>query len=202
MTAPIEPVVPPVESTPAVPPVVPPAEPKPFDVKDLSPEAQAYLRAQITAADSKARTTSKDNARTEVLDQIAQALGIKPKDVDPAEIGKQLVEARTAAAKLTVDRALDRAARAAGADEDLVGAVLERQGKLAGLDPTAADFADKVEALVTEAVAANPRLKLEATAPTPPGGQAPVAQGFGPAPAAGARQGFLAAVAKGMTGQR
>ena len=181
-------------------PAAPVAVPAAFDPASAPAEVKAYIDAERRriASDeaAKARLGSKATARAETLEEIAKALGLKPGEVDPAEVARQLDAARGETRQLKIDRALDRAARALKADEDLVGAVLARTGKLADLDPTAVDFEDKIKALVEEAVTANPRLKLEITpAPVAPGGQAPVNGGFNGQPAAGARLPLAQAIA-------
>lgn len=195
------------EPAPAGAPVVP--EPAPaapvvpaFDPANPPAEVKAWLDAERKriASDeaAKARLGSKASARQEAIDEVAKLLGIKPGDADPAEIARQLESVRGEARGLKIDKALGNAARGLKADEDLVGAVLSRAGKLKDLDPAATDFDAKVKALVEEAVTANPRLKLEAT-PVPPaaGGQAPVNGGFNGTPTGGTRTTHLgAAVAK------
>lgn len=196
---------------PAVPPAVPPT-PTPaapaFDPE--SPEVKAYLAEQRKAiaaqeggkARDAARSGAAEAARTAVLEEIAKSLGLKPKDVDPAAVAAQLASAQSEARMARVDRAVDRAARKAGADEDLVGAVLARNkaSALAKLDPTSETFEADVAALVEAEVAANPRLKLEIA--TPPGGQAPVANGFQQPPTTGQRLGLTAAIAQGLQGMK
>lgn len=172
----------------ADPPATPPAT---FDPAALSPEVQAYIAKQVKAADEKARTTTRDNASKAatdaVLKTIAEALGQKPSEVDPATVAAELKAAREANATLRTEQAVERAARKAGADEDLVTAKLMRDGKLKGLDPESAEFAEQVGKLVTEAVAANPRLKLEATPATPPGAAGAVGSHTAPAGGEGGR---------------
>lgn len=138
-----------------------------FDPATLSPEAQAYLKARIAEADKKSRTTSKENAaaqaRDDLLKTMAEALDMKPKEVDPAEVGRQLAAAQAETKALKVQAAVSAQARAQGADEALLTAVLAHGGKLAGLDPAGATFDADVTKLVTDAVAANPKLKLDVT---------------------------------------
>lgn len=153
-------------------PTDPPAA---FDPATLSPEAQAYIARMVKAADEKARTTTRDNAASaaeaKVRDEMAKALGLKPEQVDPAATAAALKAAQEAHSTLRVDVAVERIARKAGADEDLVTAKLHRDGKLKGLDPEAEGFEAKVRALVDEAIAANPRLKLDTVTPPPPAAQ-------------------------------
>jgi hypothetical protein len=166
--------------TPANPPAA-----DPFDPEKLSPEAKAYIAKQVKAADEKARTTTRDNAAAEATKtfkaKLAELLGEKPEQVDPARVGAELAAAREANKLLRVEGSVERVARKAGADEDLVVAKLARDGKLRDLDPEAADFTDKVKALVDKAIADNPRLKLDTTAAPPAAAQGAVGQHSAPA---------------------
>ena len=192
-----DPIPAPADPAPAVPPAPAPVAPVAAAFDPESPAAKAWAtaeRARIAAEEgAKARTGSKENARQETLAEIAKMLGLGPKEsIDPHQIAQQLAAAQAEARDLKIGAAVDRAARALRADDELVGAVLARAGKLTGLDPSADDFATKVEALVKAAVEANPRLLLTPAA-TPP---APAAQGpvgaFNGQPAGGPRVANLA----------
>jgi hypothetical protein len=167
------PVTPPVAAPPAAgtPPVV--------DVTQTA-EFKAALKQAQADAEAKARTGSKENARNDVLSEIATALGLKPKDVDPAQVGQELAAARTENASLKAQLEIGKAARKLDADEDTVAAVLTHKGALKDLDPTAADYGAKVEAAVKAAVDANPRLKNTPGTPArTPGTSGPAAGGMG-----------------------
>lgn len=156
----------------------PPAPPTAFDPSTLSPEAQAYIAKQVKAADEKARTTTRDNAATaaeaKVRKEMADKLGLTPAQLDPAAVAAELKAERDANRVMRIEGAAEKAARKAGADEDLVVAMLARNGSLKGLDPEAADFRDQVKTLVDKAIADNPRLKLDTTATPPPAAQGAV----------------------------
>lgn len=175
------------------PPVATPPADKPaaFDPSTLSPEVQEYIRKREKAADEKARTTTRDNAAAQaeakIRDEMAAKLGLKPAEVDPAATAAELAKAREANVILRTEGAVERAARKAGADEDLVVAKLLRDGKLKGLDPEAADFTDTVKKLVDELVASNPRLKLDTVTPTPAAAQGAVGSHSQPAGGEGGR---------------
>lgn len=156
----------------------PPAPPAAFDPSTLSPEVQEYIRKREKAADEKARTTTRDNAASaaeaKVRKEMADKLGLTPAQLDPATVAAELKAERDANRVMRIEGAAEKAARKAGADEDLVVAMLARNGKLKGLDPEADDFTDKVKALVEQAIADNPRLKLDTTASPPPAAQGAV----------------------------
>lgn len=187
---------------PAVPPTPAPVPTPPaFDPANLSPEVQAYLKAQeqaiATREGGKARDVARENARTETLAKIAEALGIKAAEVDPAQVARELTNARAEAKSLKINAAIDRAARGAKADGDIVAAMLAHQGRLADLDPAkGAEFTSAVEALVADLVKSNPRVLLETG--TPAGAQAPVNGGFNGAPTSGQRPSMMAAVNKAL----
>lgn len=187
------------------PPAVPPT-PAPFDPASLSPEAQAWIaeeRKRIAAQEGgKARDVARDNARKEALAAFNAAMGIEDgKPVDPAQVAQELTTARAEARTLRIDQAIDRAAREAKADGDIIGALLAKAGKLADLDPAEpVSFAAAVKALVAEIVASNPRVLLDTG--TPAGGQAPVNGGFNGAPTAGARPSMTGAIANWYGGRR
>lgn len=194
-----EPIPPAVDPT-SVPAPVKPADGPKFDPE--SPEVKAYLAEQrklIAAQEGgKARDTARQTEREATLAKIAEALGLKPAEVDPAKIADELTAARAEARTLRIDRAVDVAARALKADGEIIGAMLEKAGKLKGLDPAADDFAAKIEALVADVVKSNPRVLLEIG--TPPGGQAPVNGGFQGSPTGAQRPSMLQAVNERLFG--
>ncbi len=158
---------------PVVPPVAP-VVPAPVDVTQTKEFKDALAKAAADA-DAKARLGTQDKARTAVLDEIATALGLKPKDIDPAQIGKELADTRAENARLQTLIAVGAAARANGGDEDMVTAWLSHKGLLKDLDPAAADYATRVDAIVKEQVKANPKLAAAGAAPAPlvPGASGP-----------------------------
>lgn len=204
----------PVDSPPVVPvpPVAPPAPTPPaFDRATASPELKAYLDAQdaehrrlIAEADTKARTTSKANAAKEAEAALLAKLGLKPDD-KPDDIATAKSDRDRLAAEnlaLQINGRVESAARSAGADDDLMVAYLGSKGRLAGLDPAAADFADKVKALVDAAVVEKPSLKLATGAiVVTPGSRGPggvTAGNGGPAGEPPKRLGLAGAIAAAM----
>ncbi|MFJ7070178.1 hypothetical protein [Streptomyces sp. NPDC101115] len=164
--------------TPA-PPAAPPAALAPAtdgDVKSLPEWAQKAL-SDARAEAGKARTTAKENAANEARQQLAQdigkALGIVKADepADPAKLTATIGEQTTrigslegTVRSLTIELA---AYRAAGKHEANPAALLDSRSFLEsvkGLDPTATDFATKLDAAIKTAVENNQQLR---------GGQAP-----------------------------
>jgi hypothetical protein len=164
------------------PPAAPPAQPATFDPSSMTPEARAYMDARIRAEQEKARTTTRDNAAAEARRKLLEELSGGDANLTPEQLRQKLTEGDQHAQKLAAENRrlaaqlqIGSAARSAGADEQLVTAVLAHGGKLDALDPAAADFATKVATLVAEAITANPRLKIDSGPAVPPAaGQNPV----------------------------
>lgn len=141
-----------------------PAAPSPFDPSALSPEAQAYLKAQIDAADLKARTGSKTNAAAEATREmaakVAKALGLSTdQPPDPAELTEQIEMARNAAWASGVELQVFRLAAAAGANAEALldsRSFIESLDDLVDLDPNSAEFKTALQAKVQEAAAKYP----------------------------------------------
>lgn len=156
-------------------PAAPPAPGAPAPADPLKDPAVVAALAKATAdAEAKARLGTKENGKKEALEELKNALapllGLKPAEVDPAALGAELAAARAANAQLITEAAVGRAARVAGGDEDMVTAWLAHKcgAEMRALDPTAADFAGKVDALVKAQIEANPKLKAGDAAPVAP----------------------------------
>ncbi|MFJ9869064.1 hypothetical protein [Streptomyces sp. NPDC101165] len=172
--------------TPAAPPGAPvvPATP----AAPAAPAVDPAVEQRATAAEQAA-----EQARTErdellaglrrVLDPSGAAA-----ETDPAQLAAQatterdaaLAEART----LRVELAAHQAAHGAGADPArlLDSRTVEKQ--LADLDPTDAKFGEKLTAVITGAVEANPHLRAEGAPAGPPAGGADFTPGTTEAPTA------------------
>lgn len=97
------------------------------------------------------------------LDAIQKALNPDAKDgekPDAEALTKALTAKDDTIRTLQIERALDKAAAKAGADTDLLDAVLARKGSLKELDPSAKDFTSKLDALVKAELDGNPKLRL------------------------------------------
>lgn len=149
---------------PAAPPAAAPpagAPPASQKVEDLPDWAQKLI-TDARADAGKARTTAKEQAAQEARDELLKKLGLKTDgqpDVTPEQLAEQLASRETQLYNLRVETALAKSAKAHGADEDLVTAVLAHSGQLDDLDPDADDFTSKLDALVRAAVEGNPKLK-------------------------------------------
>lgn len=149
---------------------------EPQDVASLPAWAQKLIKDTRTdAASNRARANQLEKASQAQLDAIAQAAGLKPADADPAKLAEELAKTQAKARDSAVHLAVYRTAGKHQADPD---ALLDSRSFLtavAELDPSAADFAAKVETAVKDAVKTNPKLKAQAAVSRsggdgPPGG--------------------------------
>ncbi|MFJ3173786.1 hypothetical protein ACIPJK_23805 [Streptomyces roseus] len=161
-------------STPT-PPTAPPALPE-GDVKSLPDWAQKAI-SDARAEAGKARTTAKENAANEAREQLLKEFGEKlgiltPEEKpDPAKLTAAIGEKDTristlegSVQSLTIELA---AYKAAGKHDANPAALLDSRSFLEsvkGLDPSATDFTDKLDAAIKAAVEQNQQLR---------GGQAP-----------------------------
>lgn len=149
--------------------------------------AQTLLRDtrnEAAQARNNAKQQAADQARAEVTKQLAQALGITPagQAPDPAQLQAQIVERESQLKRERVENAAYRAATRLGADPD---ALLDSRAFLADahqLDPASADFTTRLDAAVTAAVTANPKIKAVVA---PAGSATPPTFATNPAQAAG-----------------
>lgn len=167
--------------TPAPTPA-PQADPSPVDPpKDLRPEpqgqkvddlpdwAQGLIRdLRKESGDRRTQATQAEQARADLLDGIAKALGIKSDDAppDPKVLQQTLTEREARVSSLEEDvrtRDVELAAwRIAATQGANAAALLDSRSflrEVSGLDPAASDFSARVEQAVKTAVTANPSLR-------------------------------------------
>jgi hypothetical protein len=142
---------------------------------DFDPERARTAIAAARTAEAKAKVDKK--AADDRVAAVLKAAGLTPDGKqDPEEQVKELLTRATAAEERAQGLATRDAVRTAstkhGADAELLLDSQRFTGKLADLDTTAADFADKVAELVKAEVKANPRMALQS-----PGGKGPGKQG-------------------------
>ncbi len=153
--------------------------PEPSKVEDLPEWAQRLIRdTRKEAGDQRTAKTAAEQKQQELLDGIAQALGVKKDDAppDPAALQQTLSqrEARIAAVEADsrakdVELAAWRSASRQGAN---AVALLDSRSFLAEvgqLDPSANDFTAQLDAAVKKALEGNPVLRAT---PVPSPGQA------------------------------
>jgi hypothetical protein len=121
----------------------------------------AELRRENASDRTGAKQTAAEEARAEMAQQIGKALGLIKDDepADPAKLTEQLTATQAQARQAAVELAVFRAAGSYQGDPN---ALLDSRAfltKVADLDPTAADFAAKVDAAIKDAVTSNPKLK-------------------------------------------
>lgn len=139
-------------------------------------------RAEEVRTAKAAAATAAESAKAELAQSIGKALGfVKDEPLDPEKLTQELTTERTAAQQARVELAVFKAAGAANGDPAALLDSTSFLKSLEGVDPT--DTA-AVQAAITTAVTANPRLGV---APATPGNPAPNpaqgASGSGPAAA-------------------
>lgn len=155
---------PPTPTPPAATP--PPATPAAANgATDWQAEAEKY-KALAKKHEDRGRIDFERLTQQETaLKAIAEKLGV---DVtgqpDPAQLTTQLTAAQQAARNSALELAVYRAA---GPDADRLIDSRQFMSRTAGLDPTAADFADQVKAKAAEFLAANPAAAVPAADPAP-----------------------------------
>lgn len=187
MTVPVAPGAPadappavPVTTSPTPPAEVPATPAPPVPTPPQSSDDLAKLRADLDAANQRADQAKADSRKHEdrwksrddqieqqsaILKLIAEKTGIvidgKP---DPAKLEQQLTASQQSARQARTENAVILAALGSGADATRLLDSRTFMLKTDGLDPSAADFGDRVKALVAESVAANPTLAVTAPA--------------------------------------
>lgn len=168
------------EQTP--PPTTSAAPASPWDDPAAAKAEIERLRKEAGAERVNAKKQAADDARAELTQSLAKALGIVQDDapIDPAQLTQELTAAQTAAQQARVELAVYRAADAVKGDPSALLDSTSFLKSLEGIDPT--DTA-AVTAAITAAVTANPRLGAD-TEPRPPapnpaqGAATPGAPGF------------------------
>ncbi|WP_158852824.1 hypothetical protein [Saccharothrix deserti] len=132
-----------------------------------SPDVEA-LRAEVAGWRDRF-----EGAQQGIVDKIAAALGLGKAGEAPTveQVTEQLTAAQREARERAVDLAVYRSAPTVGADPDALLDSASFRKRVADLDPSAADFADKVAAAITATVQANPRLATAPAAAPRSGGQ-------------------------------
>ena len=158
----------------ATPPATPPAPAAPDDVASLPDWTQKMIKDLRTeAATNRTKATTAEQTRSETMDAIAKALGLKPDD-DPAKAAATAAEERDAAlAKVkatTVENSVLRMAAKHGANPEALTDSRSFMSALEALDPAADDFAGQVEKAIKTAIEANASLKVAPVVPARSGG--------------------------------
>lgn len=133
-------------------------------VEDLPDWAQKLLKdTRDEAAKNRTGKTAAEEQQQKILKAVAQAAGLKiegdDEQPDPAKLTEELTKSQQQAREAAVQLAVYKSASKNEGDPD---ALLDSNAFLASvkdLDPTAADFAGKVETAIKDAVKNNPKLK-------------------------------------------
>lgn len=142
---------------------------------DRTPQDEKDAKAIATLKRQLAEVKSPEDVRQELAQSIGKALGlVKDEPLDPAKLTEELTASQSAAKQARVELAVYRAAGAVKGDPS---ALLDSTSFLRSLDGIDPSDTAAVQAAITTAVAANPRL---GAAPTDPKIPAPnPAQGAG-----------------------
>jgi len=145
-------------------------EPKTFGedyVKKLREEA---AERRTTAKELEDKLDASEKRQQAQMDAIAKALGLKQEDTppDPDELTRKLAASQAEARRGQVELAVYHAAGAHEARADLLLDSRSFMRAAEGLDPTAADFNDRLSKAITDQVEANDRFKAKAPAPADP----------------------------------
>lgn len=131
-------------------------------VEDLPDWAQRIIKdTRSEAASNRTKATDAEQKQAQILEGIAQALGIKKGDdaPTPEQLAKQLADSEKASRANLVELSVFKAAATAGADPVALTDSRAFMTKVSDLDPAAKDFAAKVKAEIETAVKDNPKLK-------------------------------------------
>lgn len=125
-------------------------------------ETKTFDQAYVTKIRGEAAEHRAEKQKLQgVLDAIGKALNPDAETkVDPAELQQTLTKLGTDHTDLQREHQVLLAALDAGADHQALLDSRTFLAKVGDIDPTADDFADKVKAAVTKAIADNPKLKV------------------------------------------
>lgn len=140
----------------------------PWDNPDAAKAEIERLRRENASSRTNAKAQAAEDARNEVTQSIAKALGLVQDEApDPAKLAEQVNAASNEARTLKVTNATILAAVKAGADVEALMDSRSFLEKVGGLDPSAADFTSSVHDAITAALEANPRFKVQASGMKP-----------------------------------
>lgn len=176
-TTPETPVTPPAPVVePAVPPVVTPPAPAAVDNDDSDDEDaetpeekegrkdlpewadKALTRAKNQAADRRLELKAAKDDAAKTLADLSEVLGLSEVASSVSVATAAISSLKTSLNDLRIETALTAAIAEAGADAKMTRAVALGDKRLEGLDPSAADFAEKVKLAVAATVEAYPLL--------------------------------------------
>ena len=131
----------------------------PVDISSLPANVQKLitgLRTENASSRTKAKTTAAEEARTAVLKQIGEALGITDGTPDPAKLTEQLTRSQEDAVTAQIELQVLRTASRLGANADRLLDSLSFRDKVDELDPE--KFGEQLEQLIADELKSNPSL--------------------------------------------
>lgn len=125
---------------------------------------EKYVK-DLRAENAKYRTERRDEKEKAEklqiqLKAIQKALGLEGEEPDPDKLQKELQSSKSELRGLKIEIAFNKAAKKAGADEDLTYAVLHRRGVLDTLELDGT-LSTALEELIEQELKNNPKLKAE-----------------------------------------
>lgn len=140
---------------------------EPVDVASLPPNVQnliSGLRKEAAGSRSSAKAKAAEEARTELMQQISQALGLTDTPNDPAVLTEQLTAAQAAAADAQLESTVFRRAYSLGVNGDrLLDSLTFRQ---AVDDLPDEGFEEALAALINQWADKDPSLRTNGAQPT------------------------------------
>jgi hypothetical protein len=133
-------------------------------IESLPADAQKLIEKYKTEA-ANASSKSRENARKEAEQELLKKLGLAKGDEkpDPDELAKKLTSAERDAQQSKVELAVYRTASKHQGDPSALLDSRSFLAKVADLDPSASDFAAKVDTAIKDAVKDNPKLRAGQT---------------------------------------
>jgi len=143
----------------------------PDEVAQLREELKK-ARAEAAKSRVNAKQAAAEQARNDVVQQIAKALGLAKDDApaDPAKLAEQLAASQREGQQARIELAVYKAAGKAGADAD---ALLDSRSFLDSLKDVDPADSKQIGDLIKAALDNNPRYRASGQAPAPRGGTEP-----------------------------
>lgn len=170
----------------------PPKSDNPWDDPEKARAEIERLRRENASDRTQAKQNAAEQARTELAQQIGQALGLVKNDepVDPAKLTEQLTSSQAETKQARLELAVWRAA----GDTADAAALLDSRAFLSSVQNVDPADSSAITEAITQAVTSNPRLARSQPTPATPGRMAPnPAQGTSAQPPLGLKERIAAA---------
>lgn len=175
----------------------------PVDIDKLPANVQNMikgLRSEAANARTSAKSKAADQARTELMQQVSQALGLSEPAADPQQLSDQLASTQLAEAEARVELVVFRTAQRLGADADRLldsRAFVEQVNDLPD-----EQFDTKLQELIRSRLESDPSLRSGGGGAPTTGSRPVEALRSGGAPAAGDTPADMNEWMRGRTGRK